>query len=97
MKRATDFISKPFDCANVKKTDEILGQDFELKECQFREGQFGEYASMFCKMISDNTEFVVNCGGGVIITKLKEVMKNTQLPVLLNLHKPAGAKYYDIA
>jgi len=93
-KRLSDFQPKQFDLAEWRKADSILGKDFELLEVQFRQGRKGEYACMRCKDLETSKEFGLNCGGVVVVKKIKEALTRASLPLTVQI--VSNGKYMDI-
>jgi hypothetical protein len=93
-KRVSDFQPKQFDLEDWRKTVDVLGKDFELLEVQFRQGKKGDYAAMRCKDLTTTKEFGLNCGGVVVVKKIKEATARATLPLLIQIYDTG--KYLDI-
>jgi predicted patatin/cPLA2 family phospholipase len=97
-RRLSDFVAKPYDCHDIRKAADILDKDFDLLEVQFRVGRKSDYASMLCLDLEKKTKFVCNCGGLVVVKKIKEVTAKSTLPLTMKIVMVNGktGSYMDI-
>jgi len=92
--RVADYQPKRYDCDKTVKTAEVLDKDILILEVQELQGEKNPYLSMLISDADGKNKAVLNCGGVVVVRKIKEAMARTQLPLLICIFKVKN--YLDI-
>ena len=79
MKRLSDYGTIDPDAVGFRLSD-VENEEVVITDCDFRNGEFGEYAVMHCTWGEDN-EGVIITGAYLVVDALKDASKNKAFPL----------------
>jgi hypothetical protein len=92
VKRIGEFEVQVFAGVPVVEIDEILDKDIMIHDCEFVEGQFGEYAWILASEDNSSDRFKFSTGGTVVVRRLKHVKEKNAFPVVAKFYWKKGKK-----
>jgi len=98
VKRVSDYTGQTgkYSLLPRKALVDVLDKELVVWGIEDREGRFGDYLVIACSEDEDATqpEFVLLCGGGVVLRKLRAVDAANGFPVKARFTRPG--RYYDV-
>jgi len=98
---ARNFAQRAFPGVEKRDISEIEGKEVIIQAFDKREGKFGPYAIILCTEPGKTDEFVVTCGGKVVMRKLEYVLSIGWKDIhgrfaRVESEQNPGRKYWDI-
>ena len=95
LKRVSDIIPPGvFPDATQVEVEDLTGKDFIIEDFEIMSGKFGQFSVICFKYPDDEKFYSFACGGIVIMKKLAKLRE--ELPVLAQIFKPEGKRYYEL-